>query len=88
LAETLLTFLERAKATARRRTPPEHLDPDREGIFAKQEQRAVKKAVMDDVSYKASSSEAEETFILFVSHFIHIKRLLHDTSTAQTIYRL
>jgi hypothetical protein len=57
-AETLLTFLER-EAIARRRTPPEHLDPDREGIFAKQEQRAVKKAMMDDVSYKASSSEAE-----------------------------
>jgi len=58
-AETLLTFLERAEATARRRTPPEHLDPDREGIFAKQEQRAVKEAMMDDVSYKASSLEAE-----------------------------
>ena len=58
-AETLLTFLERAEATARRRTPPEHLDPDQEGIFAQQEQRAVKRAMMDDVSYKASSSEAE-----------------------------
>ena len=31
----------------RDRTPPEHLDPDREGIFAEQEQRAVKKAMMD-----------------------------------------
>jgi hypothetical protein len=58
-AETLLTFLERAEATARRRIPPEHLDPDREGIFAKQEQRAVKETMMDDVSYKASSSEAK-----------------------------
>jgi hypothetical protein len=58
-AETLLTFLKRAKAIAKRRTPPEHLDPDREGIFAKQEQRAVKKAVIDNVSYKASSSEAK-----------------------------
>jgi hypothetical protein len=35
------------------------LDPDGEGILAKQEQRAVKKAMMDDVSYKASSSDAE-----------------------------
>jgi hypothetical protein len=42
-AETLLTFLERAEATARRRAGAE----------------AVKKAMMDDVSYKASSSEAE-----------------------------
>jgi hypothetical protein len=58
-AETVLTFLERAEATARRRTPPEHLDPGREGIFAKQELRAVKKAMMDDIFYKASSSEAE-----------------------------
>jgi hypothetical protein len=42
-AETLLTFLERAEATARRRAGVE----------------AGKKAMMDDVSYKASSSEAE-----------------------------
>jgi hypothetical protein len=33
-------------------------DLDWEGIFAEQEQRAVKKATMDDVSYKAISSEA------------------------------
>jgi hypothetical protein len=40
-------------------TPPEHLDPEREGIFAEQEQSAIKKAMIDDVFYKASSSEAE-----------------------------
>ena len=37
----------------------EQLDSDREGRFAEQEQRAAKKAMMDDVSYKASSSDAE-----------------------------
>ncbi|KAG9229628.1 hypothetical protein BJ875DRAFT_488739 [Amylocarpus encephaloides] len=40
-------------------TPPEQLDPDREGRFAEQEQRALKKAMRDDVSYKASSSDAD-----------------------------
>jgi hypothetical protein len=58
-AETLLTFLERAEAIVRRHIPPEYLDLDREGIFVKQEQRAVKETMMDDVSYKASSSEAK-----------------------------
>ena len=32
---------------------------DWEGRFAEQEQRAPKKAMMDDISYKASFSEAE-----------------------------
>lgn len=40
-------------------TPPEHLDPQREGIFTDEKQRAAKKAMIDDASYKASSSEAE-----------------------------
>lgn len=40
-------------------TLQEQLDSDREGRFAEQEQRAAKKAMMDDVSYKASSSDAE-----------------------------
>lgn len=40
-------------------TPPEQLDSDREGRFAEQEQRAAKKAMIDDGSYKASYSEAE-----------------------------
>jgi len=40
-------------------TPPEELDSDRESRFEKEEQRAIKKATMDDVSYKTSSSEAE-----------------------------
>ncbi|KFY05437.1 hypothetical protein V491_09128 [Pseudogymnoascus sp. VKM F-3775] len=38
-------------------TPPEQLDSDREGIYAEQEQRAAKKAMKDDGSYKASSSK-------------------------------
>ncbi|MCJ1467824.1 hypothetical protein MMC07_006449 [Pseudocyphellaria aurata] len=42
----------------RESTPPEELDPDWEAIFAEQEHRAAKKAMMDDGSYKASSSEA------------------------------
>ncbi|TVY81589.1 hypothetical protein LSUE1_G007487 [Lachnellula suecica] len=48
-------------ARKRRRisTPPEELDSDREGRFEKEEQRAIKKTTMDDVSYKTSSSEAE-----------------------------
>ncbi|TVY53880.1 hypothetical protein LSUE1_G008846 [Lachnellula suecica] len=37
----------------------EQLDSDREGRFAKEEQRVAKKAMMDDGSYKASSSDAE-----------------------------
>ncbi|MCJ1469036.1 hypothetical protein MMC07_007668 [Pseudocyphellaria aurata] len=41
----------------RESAPPEQLDSDRESIFAEQEQRAEKKARMDDSSYKASSSE-------------------------------
>jgi len=40
-------------------TPPEELDPVREGISEEEEQRAMKKATMDDVPYKASSSKAE-----------------------------
>ena len=40
-------------------TPPEQLDSDREGRFAEQEQRAAEKAMMDNDSYKASSSEPE-----------------------------
>jgi hypothetical protein len=47
------------KKRRRDSTPPEQLDTDREGRFVKQEQRAAKKAMVDDVSYKASSSEAE-----------------------------
>jgi len=41
-------------ARKRRRvsTPPEELDSDREGRFEKEEQRAIRKATMDDVSYK------------------------------------
>jgi len=40
-------------------TPPEQLMSDREGRFAEEEQRAAKKAMTDDVSYKASSSDAD-----------------------------
>jgi hypothetical protein len=40
-------------------TPPEQLGSDREGRFAEEEQRATKRAIQDDGSYKASSSEAE-----------------------------
>jgi hypothetical protein len=40
-------------------TPPEELDSDRERTFEREEQRAIKKTTMDDVSYKTSSSEAE-----------------------------
>jgi hypothetical protein len=47
------------KKRRRDSTPSEQLDTDREGRFVEQEQRVAKKAMMDDVSYKASSSEAE-----------------------------
>ena len=40
-------------------TPPEQLDLDRERGFAEEEQRAAKKAMWDDVSYKASSLDAD-----------------------------
>ncbi|KAG9246897.1 hypothetical protein BJ878DRAFT_532941 [Calycina marina] len=40
-------------------TPPEQIASDREGRFAEQEQREAKKAMKDDVSYKASSSDAD-----------------------------
>jgi len=43
----------------RKSTPPEERDLDQEGRFAEQEQRAEKKAMRDDVSYRDSSSEAE-----------------------------
>jgi len=39
--------------------PPEQLDSDREDRFAEQEQRAATKAMRDDVSYKANSSDAD-----------------------------
>ena len=40
-------------------TPPEQLDSDREGMLAEQERRVIQKAMMDDNSYKATSSESE-----------------------------
>ena len=40
-------------------TPLEQLDLDRVGRFAEDEERAAKKAMMDDGSYKASSSDAD-----------------------------
>ncbi|CZT13825.1 uncharacterized protein RAG0_17316 [Rhynchosporium agropyri] len=48
------------KKRRRDSTPPEQLDPQREGKFAEQEQRAEKKAMIDDVSYNTSSPEAEQ----------------------------
>ncbi|MCJ1461849.1 hypothetical protein MMC07_000448 [Pseudocyphellaria aurata] len=45
-----------ARKRLRNTTSPEHLHPDREAIFEEQEQRAAKKAMIDSVSYKASSS--------------------------------
>jgi len=47
------------KKRRRDSTPPEQLDSDREDRFAKEEQRVAKKAMMDDGSYKTSSSDAE-----------------------------
>jgi len=40
-------------------TPPEQLDSDRERRFTEQEQRAAEKVMRDDVSYKATSSDAD-----------------------------
>jgi hypothetical protein len=40
-------------------TPPEQLDLDREGRFAEDEERAAKKAMMDDGSYMASPSDTD-----------------------------
>ncbi|TGO84597.1 hypothetical protein BPOR_0487g00090 [Botrytis porri] len=47
------------KKRRRDSTPPEQLDSDRESRFNKQEQKTAKKAMMDNISYKTSSSEAE-----------------------------
>ncbi|KAH7354792.1 hypothetical protein BKA65DRAFT_581321 [Rhexocercosporidium sp. MPI-PUGE-AT-0058] len=43
----------------RNSTPTEQLNSDRESEFAEQERRQAKKAMMDDGSYKASSSNTE-----------------------------
>jgi len=40
-------------------TPPEQLESDREGRFAEEKQRAARKAMRDDVSYKTSSSDVD-----------------------------
>ena len=48
-----------AKKRHRDSTLPEQLNSDRQGRFAEQEQRTAKKAMIDNVSYKTSSSEAE-----------------------------
>jgi hypothetical protein len=53
------SFTPWVKKRRRDSTPPEQLDSDREGRFAEEEQRVAKKAMMDDGSYKASSSDAE-----------------------------
>ena len=45
--------------TCRDTTPPEQLESDREGKFAEEKQRAAEKAMRDDLSYKASSSDAD-----------------------------
>ncbi|KAH8724189.1 hypothetical protein GQ44DRAFT_709277 [Phaeosphaeriaceae sp. PMI808] len=44
------------KKRYRDNTPPEELDSDREGRFVEDEERAAKKVMIDDSSYKASSS--------------------------------
>ncbi len=41
-------------------TPPEQLSPNRESQFSEGEQRATERSTMDDSSYEASSSDAEQ----------------------------
>ena len=56
-----LTTTDKPWIRKRRRdsTPPEQLDLDREDRFAEDEERAAKKAMMDDGFYKPSSSDAD-----------------------------